>query len=127
MGNLEAQRDWGFAGDYVRAMWAMMQRPEPTDYVIATGLAHSVRDLCRIAFEHVGLDYEKYVVIDERLYRPAEVDHLLGNAAKARAELGWEPKIGFEELVTMMVDADVARLNRHSVPQYNVALPTSRA
>ena len=100
MGNLEAQRDWGFAGDYVRAMWAMMQRPEPTDYVIATGLAHSVRDLCRIAFEHVGLDYEKYVVIDERLYRPAEVDHLLGNAAKARAELGWEPKIGFEPGLT---------------------------
>jgi GDPmannose 4,6-dehydratase len=108
-------------------MWAMMQRPEPTDYVIATGLAHSVRDLCRIAFEHVGLDYEKYVVVDERLYRPAEVDHLLGNAAKARAELGWEPKIGFEELVRMMVDADVARLKGHSVPQYNVALPTSRA
>ena len=127
MGNLEAQRDWGFAGDYVRAMWAMMQRPEPTDYVIATGLAHSVRDLCRIAFEHVGLDYEKYVVIDERLYRPAEVDHLLGNAAKARAELGWEPKIAFEELVRMMVDADVARLKGHSVPQYNVALPISRA
>ncbi|MGD0122831.1 MAG: GDP-mannose 4,6-dehydratase [Candidatus Limnocylindrales bacterium] len=127
MGNLEAQRDWGFAGDYVQAMWAMMQRPEPTDYVIATGLAHSVRDLCRIAFEHVGLDYEKYVVVDERLYRPAEVDHLLGNAAKARAELGWEPKIGFEELVRMMVDADVARLKGHSVPQYNVALPTSRA
>jgi GDPmannose 4,6-dehydratase len=127
MGNLEAQRDWGFAGDYVLAMWAMMQRPEPTDYVVATGLAHSVRDLCRIAFEHVGLDYEKYVVIDERLYRPAEVDHLLGNAAKARAELGWEPKIGFEELVRMMVDADVARLKGHSVPQYNVALPTSRA
>jgi GDPmannose 4,6-dehydratase len=127
MGNLEAQRDWGFAGDYVQAMWAMMQRPEPTDYVIATGLAHSVRDLCRIAFEHVGLDYEKYVVVDERLYRPAEVDHLLGNAAKARAELGWEPKIGFEELVRMMVDADVARLKGHSVPQYNVSLPTSRA
>jgi GDPmannose 4,6-dehydratase len=127
MGNLEAQRDWGFAGDYVQAMWAMMQRPEPTDYVIATGLAHSVRDLCRIAFEHVGLDYEKHVVVDERLYRPAEVDHLLGNAAKARAELGWEPKIGFEELVRMMVDADVARLKGHSVPQFNVALPTSRA
>jgi len=127
MGNLDAQRDWGFAGDYVQAMWAMMQRPEPTDYVIATGIAHSVRDLCRVAFEHVGLDYEKYVVIDERLYRPAEVDHLLGNAAKARAELGWEPSIGFEELVRMMVDADVARLKGHSVPQFNVALPTSRA
>ena len=127
MGNLEAQRDWGYAGDYVRAMWAMLQRPEATDYVVATGLAHSVRDVCRIAFEHVGLDYEKYVVIDERLYRPAEVDHLLGNAAKARAELGWEPKVQFEELVKMMVDADVSRLEGHSVPQFDVALPTSRA
>jgi GDPmannose 4,6-dehydratase len=127
MGNLDAQRDWGFAGDYVRAMWAMLQQPEPSDYVVATGLANSVRDLCRIAFEHVGLDYEKYVVIDERLYRPAEVDHLLGNSAKARAQLGWEPKVGFEELVRMMVDADVARLKGHSVPQLNVALPISHA
>ena len=127
MGNLEAQRDWGFAGDYVRAMWAMLQRPEPTDYVVATGLAHSVRDLCRIAFEHLGLDYEKYVVIDERLYRPAEVDHLLGNSAKARAELGWEPKIEFEELVRMMVDADVVRLKRHSVPPFDAAMPAGRA
>jgi GDPmannose 4,6-dehydratase len=126
MGNLEAERDWGFAGDYVGAMWAMLQRPEPTDYVVATGLAHSVRDLCRIAFEHVGLDYAKHVVIDERLYRPAEVDHLLGNAAKARAELGWEPKVQFEELVRMMVDADVARLRGHQVPRLDVALPTSR-
>lgn len=125
MGNLEAQRDWGFAGDYVRAMWSMLQQPEPCDYLVATGVAHSVRDLCRIAFEHVGLDYEKYVVQDERLYRPAEVDHLLGNATKARTELGWEPTIGFEELVKMMVDADVARLASHSVPRLDVALPTS--
>jgi GDPmannose 4,6-dehydratase len=124
MGNLEARRDWGFAGDYVRAMWAMMQQPEPTDYVISTGIAHSVRDLCRIAFEHVGLDYEKFVVTDERLYRPAEVDHLLGNSAKARAELGWEPGIRFEELVRMMVDADIARLKGRSVPHRDAALPT---
>jgi GDPmannose 4,6-dehydratase len=125
MGNLEAERDWGFAGDYVRAMWAMLQRPEPSDYVISTGVAHSVRELCQIAFEHVGLDYEKYVVIDERLYRPAEVDHLLGNSDKARAQLGWAPEVGFEELVKMMVDADIARLKGHSVPQIDVALPTS--
>jgi GDPmannose 4,6-dehydratase len=126
MGNLEAQRDWGFAGDYVRAMWSMLQQPEPGDYVVATGVAHSVRDLCRIAFDHVGLDYEKYVVQDESLYRPAEVDHLLGNAAKARSELGWEPTIDFEELVKMMVDADVARLASHSVPRLDVALPATR-
>jgi GDPmannose 4,6-dehydratase len=126
MGNLDAKRDWGFAGDYVRAMWSMLQRPEPTDYVVATGIAHSVRELCRIAFEHVGLEYEKHVVIDERLYRPAEVDHLLGNSTKARAELGWEPKVQFEELVRMMVDADVARLQGHHVPRFDVALPTSR-
>jgi GDPmannose 4,6-dehydratase len=127
MGNLEAQRDWGFAGDYVRAMWAMLQKPEPSDYLIATGLAHSVRDLCRVAFEHVGLDYEKYVVVDQRLYRPAEVDHLLGNSEKARTELGWEPTVGFEELVRMMVDSDIARLQGHSIPQFDVALPTSHA
>ena len=127
MGNLDSQRDWGFAGDYVCAMWAMLQQPEPDDYVIATGIAHSVRDLCRLAFEHVGLDYEKYVVTDERLFRPAEIDHLLGNAEKARVQLGWEPTVGFEELVRMMVDADVARLKGRSVPRYDVALPTSHA
>jgi GDPmannose 4,6-dehydratase len=104
----------------------MLQQPEPGDYVVATGVAHSVRDLCRIAFDHVGLDYEKYVVQDESLYRPAEVDHLLGNAAKARSELGWEPTIDFEELVKMMVDADVARLASHSVPRLDVALPATR-
>ncbi|HEX7497648.1 MAG TPA: GDP-mannose 4,6-dehydratase, partial [Candidatus Limnocylindrales bacterium] len=127
MGNLESQRDWGYAGDYVCAMWAMLQQPEPDDYLIATGIAHSVRDLCRLAFEHVGLDYEKYVVTDERLFRPAEIDHLLGNAEKARAQLGWEPTVGFEELVRMMVDADIARLKGRSVPRYDVALPTSHA
>jgi GDPmannose 4,6-dehydratase len=127
MGNMEPQRDWGFAGDYVHAMWAMMQQPVPDDYIIATGIAHSVRDLCRIAFEHVGLDYEKYVVIDESLYRPAEVDHLLGDSSKARADFGWEPTIEFEELVRMMVDSDIERLRGHSVPRLNVALPTSHA
>jgi GDPmannose 4,6-dehydratase len=109
MGNLDAERDWGFAGDYVRAMWLMLQQPEPSDYIVATGVAHSVRDLCRVAFEHVGLDYERYVKVDPGLYRPAEVDHLRGDASKARSALGWEPNIAFEELVKMMVDADVAR------------------
>jgi GDPmannose 4,6-dehydratase len=127
MGNLDAKRDWGFAGDYVRAMWAMLQQPVATDYVVATGIAHSVRDLCRIAFEHVGLDYEKYVVDDKSLHRPAEVDHLLGNATKARTELGWEPVVPFEQLIRMMVDADVARLKGRSVPRFDVALPTSHA
>jgi GDPmannose 4,6-dehydratase len=109
MGNLDAARDWGFAGDYVRAMWLMLQRPEPGDYVVATGIAHSVRDLCRIAFERVGLDYERHVTVDPALHRPAEVDHLLGDASKARTELGWEPTIGFAELIESMVDADVGR------------------
>jgi GDPmannose 4,6-dehydratase len=109
MGNLDAERDWGFAGDYVRAMWSMLQREEPTDYVIATGVATSVREFCRIAFERVGLDYEKHVTVDPKLYRPAEVDHLMGNAAKARRDLGWEPVVPIQTLVEMMVDADVAR------------------
>ncbi|MGZ8502729.1 MAG: GDP-mannose 4,6-dehydratase [Candidatus Limnocylindrales bacterium] len=110
MGNLEAERDWGHAVDYVRAMWLMLQRPEAGDYVVATGIAHSVRDLCRIAFNRVGLDYEQHVVVDAALYRPAEVDHLRGDATRARAELGWEPTVTFEELVEGMVDADLARL-----------------
>jgi GDPmannose 4,6-dehydratase len=109
MGNLDAERDWGFAGDYVRAIWQMIQQPEPSDYVIATGIAHSVRDLCRVAFARVGLDYERHVVVDPALYRPAEVDHLLGDAGKARNAFGWQPTISFEELVESMVDADVAR------------------
>lgn len=109
MGNLDAERDWGFAGDYVRAMWLMLQRDEPTDYVIATGKAHSVRELCRIAFERVDLDYEKFVKIDPKLYRPAEVDHLRGDASKAARELEWQPSVSFQELVEMMVDADMAR------------------
>jgi len=109
MGNLDAERDWGFAGDYVRAIWQMLQQPEPSDFVIATGIAHSVRDLCRIAFARLGLDYERYVTLDPALYRPPEVDHLLGDASKARKALGWEPAVTFQDLIEMMVDADLAR------------------
>jgi GDPmannose 4,6-dehydratase len=127
MGNLDARRDWGFAGDYVRAMWAMLQQPVACDYVVATGVDHSVRDVCRIAFERVGLDYDKYIVVDEHLYRPAEVDHLLGDPTKARQELGWEPTVGFEELICMMVDADLERLRRHPVRSTDVGLASSRA
>jgi GDPmannose 4,6-dehydratase len=112
LGNLDAQRDWGFAGDYVRAMWLILQQDEPRDYIIATGTAHSVRELCEAAFSHVGLDYRDHVVVDEALFRPAEVDHLLGDASRARSELGWEPQVGFEELVAMMVDADLDRHRR---------------
>jgi GDPmannose 4,6-dehydratase len=111
LGNLDACRDWGFAGDYVRAMWLMLQQDKADDYVIATGLSHSVRRLVEIAFEHVGLDWEKYVRIDPALLRPAEVDHLIGNAGKAKQVLGWAPTVTFEQLVTMMVDADLARLS----------------
>jgi GDPmannose 4,6-dehydratase len=109
LGNLDAERDWGFAGDYVGAMWLMLQRPEPKDYVIATGERHSVRDLCEIAFGRVGLDYRDHVLVDKRLMRPAEVDQLCGDASLARAELGWEPRTSFTELIHMMVDADIAR------------------
>jgi GDPmannose 4,6-dehydratase len=111
LGNLDARRDWGFAGDYVEAMWMMLQRPGPTDYVIGTGETHSVRELAELAFGHVGLDYREYVVSDPRFHRPAEVDLLLADPAKARAELGWKPKVSFQELVAMMVDADLARLS----------------
>jgi GDPmannose 4,6-dehydratase len=109
MGNLDAERDWGFAGDYVQAMWLMLQQAEPSDYVIATGIAHSVRDLCRLAFARVGLDYERHVTFDPALSRPAEVDHLRGDATKAREALGWQPTVDFQALIEMMVDADVAR------------------
>ncbi len=111
LGNLEAERDWGFAGDYVRAMWLMLQQDSPDDFVISTGETHSVRRFCEVAFGHVGLDYQDYVVIDEKFYRPAEVDLLIGTPAKAEATLGWTPTVGFEDLVTMMVDADVALLS----------------
>jgi GDPmannose 4,6-dehydratase len=109
MGNLDAERDWGFAGDYVDAMWRMLQQSSAQDYVIATGVAHSVRDLCRIAFARAGLDYERYVTLDPRLIRPAEVDHLLGDASKARSTLDWTPRVSFEDLIEMMVDADLER------------------
>jgi GDPmannose 4,6-dehydratase len=110
LGNLDACRDWGFAGDYVRAMWLMLQQDRPDDYVIATGEAHSVRDLVEIAFAHAGLDWQKHVVTDPKFLRPAEVDHLIGNPARARAELGWTPSVDLKGLVTMMVDADIERL-----------------
>jgi GDPmannose 4,6-dehydratase len=110
LGNLDAKRDWGFAGDYVEAMWMMLQRDEPSDYLIATGTERSVRDFVEIAFEHAGLDWKQYVVTDPAFFRPAEVDHLVGDASKARAELGWVPRVSFEDLVRMMVDADLERL-----------------
>jgi GDPmannose 4,6-dehydratase len=111
MGNLDAQRDWGFAGDYVRAMWLMLQQSSATDYVIATGVSHSVRQLIEIAFGRVGLDWQKYVRVDPSLLRPAEVEHLLGDSSKARQELNWTPQVGFSQLIEMMVDADLARLS----------------
>ena len=110
LGNLDSGRDWGFAGDYVEAMWRMLQQPEPQDYVVGTGTMHTVRDLCAAAFSHVGLDWKKYVKIDSRFVRPAEVDTLLADASRARKELGWTPKVSFEQLVKLMVDADVERL-----------------
>jgi GDPmannose 4,6-dehydratase len=111
MGNLEAQRDWGFAGDYVEAMWMMLQEEKPDDYVIGTGVTYSVQRLLEVAFGYLDLDYKDYVVMDERFYRPAEVDLLLSDPTKAKEKLGWEPKVGFEELVKMMVDADMQRLS----------------
>lgn len=110
LGNLDSYRDWGFAGDYVRAMWAMLQQDRPDDYVIATGVSHSVQQLVEAAFAHVGLDWRRHVTTDPKLLRPAEVDHLVGDAAKARKLLGWEPTVDFETLIEMMVDADLARL-----------------
>ncbi len=110
LGNLDAHRDWGFAGDYVRAMHLMLQQEKADDYVIASGVSHSVRDLVEIAFRHAGLDWQKYVRIDPSLLRPAEVDHLIGDASKGRDELGWKPTVTFEQLVKMMVDADLERL-----------------
>ncbi len=110
LGNLDAQRDWGYAGDYVRAMWLMMQHDQPDDFVVATGENHSVREFVEIAFAHAGLEWERYVRQDERFLRPAEVDHLRGDAAKARRVLGWAPTVTFPELVRMMVDADLALL-----------------
>jgi GDPmannose 4,6-dehydratase len=110
LGNLDARRDWGFAGDYVDAMWRMLQPPQPEDYVIGTGETHSVRELCEIAFGHAGLDWQRYVRVDPGLVRPAEVDVLQADASKARKRLGWRPRVTFAELVRMMVDADLARI-----------------
>jgi len=110
LGNLEAKRDWGYAGDYVRAMWLMLQQAAPDDYVIATGETHSVRELCEVAFTHLGLDYRDFVMQDPKFYRPAEVDLLIGNPAKAGRVLGWEPSVSFEQLVRLMVDADLEAL-----------------
>jgi len=112
LGNLDAQRDWGFAGDYVRAMWLMLQQEQADDYVISTGESHSVKELVEIAFGHAGLDWEQHVVMDPAFLRPAEVDHLIGDASKAKAQLGWSPSVDFKGLVTMMVDADLKRYGR---------------
>jgi len=110
LGNLDSGRDWGFAGDYVEAMWRMLQQREPKDYVVGTGTMHTVRDLCAAAFGHVGLDWKKYVKIDPRFVRPAEVDTLLADASQAKRELEWAPQVSFEQLVKIMVDADLERL-----------------
>jgi GDPmannose 4,6-dehydratase len=112
LGNLDACRDWGFAGDYVRAMWLMLQQDQPDDYVVAMGVAHSVKELVQEAFAHAGLDWERFVRVDPRFLRPAEVDHLIGDASKARRVLGWTPSVDFRGLVRMMVDADIERLSR---------------
>ena len=112
LGNIDAKRDWGFAGDYVEAMWLMLQQGKPDDYVIATGLTTTVRDMCRIAFNHVGLKHEDHVIIDPKFCRPAEVDVLLGNPAKAKAKLGWVAQTNLETLITMMVDADMVRVGK---------------
>ena len=114
LGNIDAKRDWGFAGDYVKAMHMMLQQPEPDCYVVATGVTTTVRDMCRIAFAHVGLDYKDFVVVDPKFYRPAEVEILLGNPAKANAKLGWKAETTLEELMGMMVDADLERVKRET-------------
>jgi GDPmannose 4,6-dehydratase len=112
LGNLDSRRDWGFAGDYVKAMWLMLQQDRPDDYVVGMGETHSVRELCKVAFDHVGLDWERYVVSDPAFYRPAEVDLLVSDPAKAKKKLGWEAKVSFEELIQMMVDADLEHLKQ---------------
>ena len=114
LGNLDAERDWGFAGDYVRAMWQMLQQDVPDDYVIATGVKHSVRDFCRVAFAHVGLQWEDFVRTDAELFRPADVNTLCGDASKSYERFGWRPQVDFTELVTMMVDSDLARVAKES-------------
>jgi len=122
LGNLDARRDWGFAGDYVQAMWLMLQQERPDDYVIATGVSHSVRELVELAFAHAGLDWQRYVRLDRGLIRPAEVEHLIGDSTKARTQLGWTPTVDFSGLVKMMVDADLERL---AVPQAPAQVPST--
>ena len=121
LGNLQAKRDWGYAGDYVRAMWMMLQQAEPDDYVVGSGQTHSVEEFVQIAFEHVGLDWHDYVVVDPQVYRPAEVDLLLADPSKARRQLGWEPEVSFAKLVQMMVDADLAYLRATETPNARAA------
>ena len=118
LGNLDARRDWGFAGDYVEAMWLMLQQPTPEDYVVATGETHAIREFAKLAFDHVGLNWEDYVGVDERFMRPAEVDLLVGDPRKANGQLGWEPRVTFEGLVRMMVDADIEMLTGKLPVQY---------
>jgi GDPmannose 4,6-dehydratase len=115
LGNLDAKRDWGYAKDYVLAMWLMLQQQKPDDYVVATGETHSVREFLEAAFSYAGLDWRRYVVVDPRYFRPAEVDVLQGDARKARRRLGWRPRVGFKKLVELMVDADMADPGRHGV------------
>ncbi len=124
LGNLEPSRDWGFAGDYVKAMWLMLQQDEPDDFVVATGLAHTVREMVEIAFSRVGLDYQDFVVTDEAMKRPAEVDHLIGDSSKAKAVLGWEPEVSFRELIEMMVDADMELVERELLTGVVASRPT---
>ena len=112
LGNIDAKRDWGFAGDYVEAMWLMLQQDKPDDYVVATGVSTTVREMCRIAFEHVGLDYREYVIVDPQFFRPAEVDVLLGNPAKAKERLGWVARTSLHDLIAMMVESDLRRVRR---------------
>jgi GDPmannose 4,6-dehydratase len=114
LGNLESRRDWGYAPDYVRAMWLMLQQPEPDDYVVASGQTHSVREFCEIAFGYLGLDYHDFVIQDDRYFRPAEVDLLVGDATKARQKLGWQPTVSFEDMIRMMVDCDLAALKKEN-------------
>jgi GDPmannose 4,6-dehydratase len=121
LGNLQAKRDWGFAGDYIRAMWLMLQQDQPDDYVVGTGQTHSVEDFVRIAFDHVGLDWRRHVVIDPQFYRPAEVDLLLADPSKANKQLGWHPEVTFEQLVKTMVDADILELSQHTRPAARAA------
>ena len=123
LGNLDAHRDWGFAGDYVAAMWLMLQQERPDDYVIATGISHSVRELVEVAFGHVGLDWRKHVQLDPKMIRPAEVEHLIGDSSKARRDLGWVPAVDFTGLVKMMVDADLERVAAAPPPAGRISAP----